>query len=189
VPVQVPVLQFDPGAGRRLGVEPHLDLAGASLVGLDRPPRADVPAEHHPVGRVEGQDPRPPALAAVRGSVHDVAADPRLDAERDQAAEVLRSALAEGRLTRPELDERIAVAFAANTRAGLRELTSDLPGALSPPSAGLPVADPDPGGGTGTHPDLCLLLRLLFAFPPAGIVYWILTARRPPQPSARTLAG
>src|SRR5579864_1678003 len=66
VPVEVPVLQFDPRARRRLGAEPHLDLAGLSLVGLDGPPRTDVPAEHHPLRRVKGQDPRPPALAAVR---------------------------------------------------------------------------------------------------------------------------
>src|ERR1700726_3807981 len=56
VPVEVPVLQLDPRARRRLGVEPHLDLAGASRVGLDRPPRADIPAEHPPLGRVKGQD-------------------------------------------------------------------------------------------------------------------------------------
>src|SRR5690349_10289199 len=36
VPVDVPVLQLDPGPGRRFGVEPHLDLAGVGLVGLDR---------------------------------------------------------------------------------------------------------------------------------------------------------
>src|ERR1700722_2051607 len=79
VPVEVPVLEFDPRTGRRLGVEPYLDLTGLSLVGLDRPPRADVPAEHHAVWRVEGQDPRPPAFAAVRCPVHDIAADPRLE--------------------------------------------------------------------------------------------------------------
>src|SRR5580693_6437296 len=67
VPVEVPVLQLDPRAGRRLGIEPYLDLAGLGLVGLDGPPRADVPAEHHPVRGLEGQDARPPALAAVGG--------------------------------------------------------------------------------------------------------------------------
>src|SRR6185436_15866187 len=38
VPVDVPVLQLDPGAGRRLGVELHLDLAGLRWVRLDGPP-------------------------------------------------------------------------------------------------------------------------------------------------------
>jgi hypothetical protein len=79
VPVDVPVLQLDAGAGRRLGVETDLDLAGLHRVGLDCPARADVPAEHHPVRRVEGQDPRPPALAAVCRTVHDAAADPGLE--------------------------------------------------------------------------------------------------------------
>lgn len=37
------------------------------------------------------------------------------DAERDQAAEILRAAYAEGRLTRAELDERTGPAYAAKT--------------------------------------------------------------------------
>ena len=34
------------------------------------------------------------------------------DAERDEAAEVLRAAFSEGRLTRTELDERLTAAYA-----------------------------------------------------------------------------
>src|SRR5215475_14858093 len=79
VPVDMPVLQLHPRAGWRLGVEPHLDLAGLGLVSLDRPPRADIPAEHHAGRRVKGQDPRPPAFAAVRCPVHNAAAHPRLE--------------------------------------------------------------------------------------------------------------
>jgi DUF1707 SHOCT-like domain len=52
------------------------------------------------------------------------------DAERDQAAEVLRAAFAEGRVTRAELDERLAAAYAAKTHDDLRDLTGDLPGAV-----------------------------------------------------------
>lgn len=107
------------------------------------------------------------------------------DAERDQAAELLRVAFAEGRLTRAEFDERLAAVYAAKTRAGLSDLTGDLPGAVAaaasgrPPAADLPVVD----GGTGAsvHLNLCLLLCLLFSFPPAGIafgIYWLVTARR-----------
>ncbi len=100
------------------------------------------------------------------------------DAERDQAAEVLRVAYAEGRLTRAELDERADVAYAAKTRADLRDLTSDLPGAIPAQQA---HRRPAPGAGTGKYLDRCLLLCLLIACPPAGIVYWILAARRQTQ--------
>jgi Domain of unknown function (DUF1707) len=39
------------------------------------------------------------------------------DAERDQAAEILRAGYAEGRLSSAELDERLTAAYAAKTRA------------------------------------------------------------------------
>jgi hypothetical protein len=65
------------------------------------------------------------------------------DAERDQAAEILRVAYAEGRLTRDELDERIGAAYAAKTRADLSGLTSDLPGAISAQQAHRRTAVPD----------------------------------------------
>jgi hypothetical protein len=113
------------------------------------------------------------------------------DTERDQAAEILRAAYAEGRLTRAELDERTGAAYAAKTRADLRGLTSDLPAAITarqahpgPVIPDLPAAAPTPGAGTGIYLDRCLLLCLLIAFPPAGIVYWIMAARRQP-PSFR----
>ena len=109
------------------------------------------------------------------------------DAERDQAAEDLRVAYAEGRLTSAELDERIGVAYTAKTRADLSGLTSDLPGAIPAQQArrrpvlpDLPAAAPAPGAGTGMDPDRCLLLCLLSAVPPAGIAYWIRAARRRP---------
>jgi hypothetical protein len=111
------------------------------------------------------------------------------DAERDQAAEILRAGYAEGRLTRAELDERTGAAYAVKTRADLSGLTSDLPAAITAQQAhrgpvlpDLPAAAPAPGAGTGLYRDRCLLLCLLCAFPPAGIVYWILAARRHPPP-------
>lgn len=122
--------------------------------------------------------------AAVRAS----------DAERDRAAEVLRAAYAEGRLTRDELDQRVEAAYAARTRASLRDLTSDLPGAVPagatgydrPPGADLPLADPQRWASTPVR--LCVLLCLFFCFPPAGIgygIYWIVTALRRAQPATR----
>jgi hypothetical protein len=62
----------------------------------------------------------------------NVPADPRrlrvADADRDRAAELLRQAAAEGRITFDELDERVSLAYAAKTFADLEALTSDLPG-------------------------------------------------------------
>jgi Domain of unknown function (DUF1707) len=61
-----------------------------------------------------------------------VPADPRhlrvADTDRDRAAELLRQAAAEGRITFDELDERISRAYAAKTFADLDALTGDLPG-------------------------------------------------------------
>ena len=51
------------------------------------------------------------------------------DADRDRAAEMLRRAAAEGRITFEELDERIGRAYGAKTFADLEALTSDLPNA------------------------------------------------------------
>src|SRR5450755_39899 len=93
VPVEVAVLQLDPGAVRSLGHEPDLDLAGQLRVGLDLPLRADVPAEYHAGGRLVGQDPRPPAFAAVDGAVVDVPAAGAVEAclgDRGRERVVLR---------------------------------------------------------------------------------------------------
>ena len=49
------------------------------------------------------------------------------DAERDQVAEVLREAAAQGRITLDELDERLDATYAAKTYADLEPLTADLP--------------------------------------------------------------
>ena len=79
VAVEVAVLELDPRPLRRLGDEPHLDLAGLLEVGLDLPLRADVPAEHDPVRWLVGEHARPPAFAAVDAAVVDVPADARLE--------------------------------------------------------------------------------------------------------------
>jgi uncharacterized RDD family membrane protein YckC len=58
------------------------------------------------------------------------------DRERDEAAERLREAAAEGRLTTQELDERLTHVFSAATYGELDRLTDDLPVPVrpSPPS-------------------------------------------------------
>ena len=70
------------------------------------------------------------------------------DADREQAADVLREAAGQGRISMDELDERLELAYAAKTYADLAEVTHDLPQAgtaLSPAGAA-----PVPGriGGT-----------------------------------------
>jgi hypothetical protein len=72
------------------------------------------------------------------------------DADREQTAELLRRAAGEGRLTVDELDDRLAEAFAALTRAELEKLVADV---LVSGDTGLPVGAPAaslpvvPGGG------------------------------------------
>lgn len=61
------------------------------------------------------------------------------DADREQTAELLRRAAGEGRLTVDELDDRLAEAFAARTRAELEKLVADI---VVGGDAGLPVGAP-----------------------------------------------
>jgi hypothetical protein len=59
------------------------------------------------------------------------------DQDREEAAALLGDAFAAGRLTRDELDERYAAAFAARTWGELDDLTADLPvvrAVVSPPA-------------------------------------------------------
>ena len=58
-------------------------------------------------------DARPPALRAS-------------DAERERAADALRHAAGDGRLTMEELDERLHSAYEAQTRAELERLVADI---------------------------------------------------------------
>src|SRR5215467_7590696 len=49
------------------------------------------------------------------------------DADREQAANVLREAAGQGRISMDELDERLELAYAAKTYADLTAVTHDLP--------------------------------------------------------------
>jgi hypothetical protein len=61
------------------------------------------------------------------------------DSDREGAADVLREAAGQGRITMDELDERLALAYAAKTYADLAAVTRDLPGPAQAPSAVQPV--------------------------------------------------
>jgi hypothetical protein len=73
------------------------------------------------------------------------------DADRERAAETLRRAAGEGRLTMDELDERLNTAYASRTRAELERLVVDVvvPGEERSPAASaqrrLPVRPGDDG--------------------------------------------
>jgi hypothetical protein len=68
-------------------------------------------------------------------------------ADREQVIDALKAAFVHGRLTKDELDERVARALIPQTYAELAALTDDLP-------AGLTAADPPPQGshaGAGVY--------------------------------------
>jgi hypothetical protein len=77
----------------------------------------------------------PPSSPALRAS----------DADRDRVIELLRAAVADGRLDQDEFDQRLDAALAARTIAALAPLTADLiavpgsAGALALPLAGTPA--------------------------------------------------
>ncbi|MFI1762105.1 DUF1707 domain-containing protein [Streptomyces sp. NPDC020800] len=73
------------------------------------------------------------------------------DADREQVAEVLRDALAEGRLDMGEFEERLEAAYKARTYAELAPITRDLPasGAVAPPPVSFTKEPVDSGGWAG----------------------------------------
>jgi hypothetical protein len=64
--------------------------------------------------------------------------------DRERAVDVLRAGFAEGRLTKDELDSRVARVYASRTYGDLAVLTADLPtgplGAVAPPQQPAPWA-------------------------------------------------
>jgi hypothetical protein len=87
------------------------------------------------------------------------------DIERDEVAALLAQQVAAGRLTMSEFEERVDAAYVARTRGQLQDLTVDLPGEGAADEI------------TATAFDPCLLCFLLFVFPPAALVYWLVRRR------------
>ncbi|MGW1378295.1 DUF1707 SHOCT-like domain-containing protein [Streptomyces sp. NPDC002446] len=56
------------------------------------------------------------------------------DADRERVAEILRDALAEGRLLMEEFTERLEATYQARTYGELAPITADLPAAAAPPA-------------------------------------------------------
>ncbi len=61
------------------------------------------------------------------------------DDDREQAAEQLRQAASQGRITVDELEERLQAAYAARTEGELVPIVADLPAARERPAGRLPV--------------------------------------------------
>ncbi|MFF4753105.1 DUF1707 SHOCT-like domain-containing protein [Streptomyces sp. NPDC002514] len=70
------------------------------------------------------------------------------DADRERVAEILRDALAEGRLDMEEFGERLDAAYKARTYGELAPITKDLPasGTVAPPPAVSMRKEPAPNG-------------------------------------------
>jgi hypothetical protein len=67
------------------------------------------------------------------------------DTDRERAAETLRLAAAEGRLTADELEQRLEQAFAARTYFELEAVVADLPTAQPARAPGSPAEPSRPG--------------------------------------------
>jgi hypothetical protein len=85
------------------------------------------------------------------------------DADRERIGARLREHYAEGRLTREELDERIAAALGAKTYGDLRGVMADLPEPGMFPQPGWPVVAPPRPVMVRSGPPI-LPLAFLFLF-------------------------
>ncbi|MEU3361185.1 DUF1707 SHOCT-like domain-containing protein [Streptomyces albidoflavus] len=87
------------------------------------------------------------------------------DAERDLVEARLQHHYAVGRLTLPELEERVEVVYEARTREQLDTVLRDLP------------ADTQEPARPATVIDSRLLVILLCCSPPAALIYWLICQR------------
>jgi hypothetical protein len=121
------------------------------------------------------------------------------NADRERTVGVLRAGFTEGRLTQEELDERVALAYAARTYADLWALAADLPAGPVPYPTGLPYQGPGPYEGALSYPQgadaatagswqsgAALLITALVIFTLAALVTAILTAHGQAAPLTQT---
>ncbi|SHK69501.1 DUF1707 SHOCT-like domain-containing protein [Actinacidiphila paucisporea] len=96
----------------------------------------------------------PPATSAPAAEA-DLRAS---DADRDRIADILREALAEGRLDSSEHSERLDRVYAAKTLGELEPLVRDLPVGRTASAAAAPAARGYAGDGGGENPNLVGIL-------------------------------
>jgi hypothetical protein len=81
------------------------------------------------------------------------------DADRERAAQRLHEALAEGRITLTELEERLAVVYAARYEDELRPPLADLPGSDVPAGRPAPLAVPSDAPPVVLRADMSTIRR------------------------------
>jgi hypothetical protein len=93
------------------------------------------------------QDETPQPNAPAQPSGDELALRRRVsDLEREEVADVLREAAGEGRLSYPELEDRLETLYASKTYGELVQITADLPNGLAVPS---PSSDVQPVAAAG----------------------------------------
>ena len=124
---------------------------------LRKPPQQSPPG---PASAGEARAADPQALAG-RANPQAPAAEADLrasDADRDRVADILRDALAEGRLDAAEHSERIEKLYRAKTLGELEPLVRDLPAARTPAAAPAPAARTYATDPSGENPHLVAVL-------------------------------
>jgi hypothetical protein len=103
--------------------------------------------------------PQQPANPPVRTAMPDGAPDLRAsDADRDRVADILRDALAEGRLDAAEHSERLDRVYAAKTLGDLEPLVRDLPAGAAARQQPAPAPRAYAADGGGENPNLVGIL-------------------------------
>jgi hypothetical protein len=105
------------------------------------------------------------------------------DADREQAAEVLRQAAGDGRITFDELDQRLGAAYAARTYGDLTEVTADLPAPGQPPLTPAPAPGTFPAARIGGEPGSGMSVAILGGVDRGGT--WVV----PPRHSVVAVLG
>ena len=106
------------------------------------------------------------------------------DADREQAAEVLRQAAGDGRITFDELDQRLDAAYAARTYGDLTEVTADLPAPGQPTPGALATAPGTfPAARIGGEPGSGVSIAILSGVDRGGT--WVV----PPRHSVVAVLG
>ena len=109
-------------------------------------------------------------------------------ADRERTVGVLRAAFTEGRLSRDELDDRVARAYSARTYGDLWALVAVLPAGPLPYPVGLPYQQASPAVPPSAEPDTswhsaaALVITALVIFTLAALVTAIATAHAQPIP-------